>query len=57
MKMRTFAIVVGSSLFASLSWAGGFHPVSAAPAMDEGGLVLLAVALVGTGLALMRGKR
>lgn len=61
MKLKTSAIVLAGSLFASLSWAGiptpALPPVSGAPAMDEGGLVLLAVALVGAGLTFLRGNK
>ncbi|HEX7407935.1 MAG TPA: hypothetical protein VF515_09835 [Candidatus Binatia bacterium] len=37
--------------------AGGTVALTAAPAMDEGGLVMLALALAGTGLALLRGAK
>lgn len=55
MKAKVFAIVLATSLCSSLSWAGILNPVpTRAPLMDEGGLVLLALALAGTGVSLLR---
>lgn len=57
MKVRiTTALLLTLPLAAH---AGGSLPVSTAlaPVMDEGGLVMLALALAGTGLALLRGAK
>lgn len=62
MKKRILAIAVAIALQSSLAWAGGPAPtpvsvVPGAPLMDDGGLVLLALALVGTGLTFLRGNK
>ncbi len=62
MKPRTSALVMAVALYASASWAGVPIPTPApvrpgAPLMDDGGLVLLALALVGTGLTFLRGRK
>ncbi len=62
MKARAFALVMAVALWASVGWAGEPIPTPApvrpgAPLMDDGGLVLLAVALVGTGLTFLRGRK
>ncbi len=57
--MRRVHFVVTVLLVPAVSWAGVTSPLArtSAPLMDEGGLVMLALALGGTGLALLRGRR
>ena len=56
MKPRLFSFLI--LLFPAMSWGGAAQPppaqVMTGPTLDEGGLVMLALALVGTGFALLR---
>jgi hypothetical protein len=56
-RLITAALIV--LLPASITWAGvvvGAPAPAAAPAMDEAGLIMLAVGLAGTGIAFLRRK-
>ncbi len=44
-------------VFPAIAWAGRAVSGAPAPAMDEPGLLVLAVGFVGTGLALLRRRR
>jgi hypothetical protein len=57
--MRYVHFVIAALLAPTLSWAGTPVPVAvqpSAPLMNDGGLVMLALALGGTGIALLRGR-
>lgn len=56
--MWIIAVLLVTFVLPAVSWAGlsspRSSPVSAAPAMDEIGLAVLAIAMVGTGVILLR---
>lgn len=60
MKITFLSVIALTLAVAVPSWAGVPAPVPAptsAPVLNEGGLFMLAVALAGTGLSLLRGRR
>ncbi len=60
MRPKILAVVIALTLCSSVSWAGRPTPTPApvgAPLMDDGGLIFLALALVGTGLTFLRGNK
>jgi len=57
--MRRVYLVIATLLVPALSWAGVPEPGGpqpSAPLMNDGGLVMLALGLAGTGIALLRGR-
>jgi hypothetical protein len=56
-KMRLSGFVVVTLLFATASWAGLTVSGAKAPALDEPGLIMLGIGLVGAGLAMLRRRR
>ena len=56
-KMRLPGLVVGTLLFATASWAGVTVAGAKAPVLDEPGLIILGIGLVGAGLAMLRQRR
>lgn len=54
--MASRLIAVGGLLLPALAWGGGaaVRHVTSAPAMDEPGLIILGLGLVGAGFAMLR---
>jgi len=55
--MRLSVFVVAALLFATASWAGFTVTGLKAPVLDEPGLIMLGIGLVGAGLAMLRRRR
>ena len=55
MRFRTIGVLMVSVLIPLSAWAG-MERVAPAPTLGEGGLVALAVGLVGAGVAFLRNR-
>jgi hypothetical protein len=55
--MRLSGLIVGVLLIATASWAGTTVSSAQAPVLDEPGLIMLGIGLVGAGLAMVRRRR
>jgi hypothetical protein len=55
--MRLPGLIVGTLLLATASWAGTSVIGVNAPVLDEPGLIMLGIGLVGAGLAMLRRRR